>query len=430
VPDSENAALVVDEVLSLLPKGWMSSARQLPGEEGTQLGQVKKDLGRLEAAPTNVRLSDTAAESLRTELGTHAQAVEFARSLANYRRGWREVKNARVILETPLPKTTEARVVARLLTIDAGMRAHDGDIDGALDSCLALFGVGRAIGDEPSLFAQTVRRAVGEVALKSARRALGQGAPSEAALSRFQAAILDELAQPSLLVAMRGERAALTERIRMVGAGEAPVVALRDSFNSKTNPRILPHPHAPWARLWFEYQRAATLDWMNHAVDIARRPASEQRSGWNVWQAKAKRVKNSQFGMYIEMLPLLFSPAVEGAGEAFCRYQADLGATIILIAAERHRQKTGDWPPSIESIDRSILPTAPVDPFSSKPFRIENRDGQFLIHSIGPNGDDEHGAYDPKRWLKGGPDDVGAGAWDVTLRAQPPALIESACKAE
>jgi hypothetical protein len=119
------------------------------------------------------------------------------------------------------------------------------------------------------------------------------------------------------------------------------------------------------------------------------------------------------------MLPLLLTPATTAASNAFFRSQAELGATAILIAAERHRRKTGKWPTAIKEIDPSILPRPPVDPFTGKPFRIEYHDGQIVIHSIGPNGKDEHGEYDPKRWIKGGPDDVGARAWDLNLRGRP-----------
>jgi hypothetical protein len=43
---------------------------------------------------------------------------------------------------------------------------------------------------------------------------------------------------------------------------------------------------------------------------------------------------------------------------------------------------------------------------------MEHRDGQLVIYSIGPDLKDERGAYDPKRWMKGGPDDVGSRGWD------------------
>jgi hypothetical protein len=100
-------------------------------------------------------------------------------------------------------------------------------------------------------------------------------------------------------------------------------------------------------------------------------------------------------------------------------YQGELGATAVLLAAERQRRKSGVWPASIAAIDAEILPAPPVDPFSGQAFRMEHSDGQIVIYSVGPNGKDEHGAFDPKRWQSGGPDDVGAVAWDVELRGRP-----------
>jgi hypothetical protein len=112
-------------------------------------------------------------------------------------------------------------------------------------------------------------------------------------------------------------------------------------------------------------------------------------------------------------------PAMSASDTAHSRYQSGLGATAILLAAERHRCKTGDWPAAIAAIDPGILPSPPVDPYSGQAFRMEHRDGQILIYSIGPNRKDEHGAFDPEQWIKGVPDDVGVGAWDVPQRPQP-----------
>ena len=67
------------------------------------------------------------------------------------------------------------------MAADAAIRAHDSDADGALESCRAVFCVGRSIGDEPFLISQLVRVAIGGVALNSIRRALAQGEPSEQA---------------------------------------------------------------------------------------------------------------------------------------------------------------------------------------------------------------------------------------------------------
>ena len=157
---------------------------------------------------------------------------------------------------------------------------------------------------------------------------------------------------------------------------------------------------------------------MNDAVAIARRPATARLALWRAWETKIARAKEGGAGTSSATLAFLLAPALSSANAAFSRYQCELGATAILLAAERHRRKTGQWPASVEAIDRSILPRAPADPFSGQAFHMEHRDGQLFIYSIGPNRQDEHGDYDPKKWTTGRPDDVGAIAWDVPLRGR------------
>ena len=104
--------------------------------------------------------------------------------------------------------------LSRLLMIDAAVRAHDGNPDGALESCSAILGAGRSIGDEPFLIGALVRIAIGSVGLRSARRVVGQTAPSEPALERIQHELTDEMAQQILVApTARGERAAYVELI-------------------------------------------------------------------------------------------------------------------------------------------------------------------------------------------------------------------------
>lgn len=79
-----------------------------------------------------------------------------------------------------------------------------------------------------------------------------------------------------------------------------------------------------------------------------------------------------------------------------------------------------EWMNEAVAIDSSILPSPPLDPFSSREFRMEHRDGQLFVYSIGPNLADEHGAFEPKQWMKGGPEDVGGSTWDLPLRRQQP----------
>jgi hypothetical protein len=385
---------------------------------------AEKALEQLAATPDNVRLDNATADPFRGELDAHRDAVRIARTLAAYNRGRHEFKLGPTLIDTLLTETQEARAVGRLLTADAAVRAQDGDIDGALDSCLADLGVARSIGDEPFLISQLVRISIGTGALRAVRRTLGQGEPSDEALARVQALIIDEFGQPLLLYGVKSERAELYELIRRLGAGEIPISALSQE-GRPFRPASGRTTVSPWGRLWYDMQRAAALEWMNEAVAIAGQPSATRPALWKAWDANRDRVMNSRLGPYNGAVPLLLMPPISKASSGCSRYQSELGATAILLAAERHRRRAGDWPASIESIDPAILPRPPVDPFSGRPFRLERGDGQFVIYSIGPDHIDDHGAYEPRQWDLGGPDDVGAGAWDVPLRAQAPSAEAS-----
>jgi hypothetical protein len=419
VPDVENSAIVVADALSRLPENWPAGPTPRPGAPKPPPTEAEKVWDRLTRTADNVRLDDASANALRDVLKANDEAAQIARTVADYARGRHELELGPTLLDTPLSETQASRTAARLLRADAAIRAHDGDLDGALGSCRAILGVGRSIGDEPFLISQLARISIGVVAMRSACRVLAQGEPSDWALARLQDVVLDEFDQPLLLYGLRGERAISTELIRRVGAGEIPIGALGDT-DSKFDPDGTRTAVSPWGKLWFDNQLAVELEWTNEAVAIARLPAAARHSLWESWQANIDRVKHSRTGFYTATLPLLLTPALASSSKAHSRYESELGAMAILLAAERHRRKTGDWPLSIGVIDPVILPSTPLDPFSGDPFHMERRDGQILIYSIGPNGKDERGACDPKPWREGVPDDVSVIAWDVPQRRYSP----------
>ena len=233
-------------------------------------------------------------------------------------------------------------------------------------------------------------------------------------MARLQADILADRDEPFYLAEVRGERAVFDALVTRVRDAELAIGAL-----SGTAPSGPPPPLASWGRLLFDNQRAVGLEWHNQLVAIEQQPARLRPPLIRAWSDEIRRVKDAGFERFGAVLPLLIIPALEASSAAYARYQAEMGATAILLAAERHRRRHGTWPDAPAAIDPAILPDPPVDPFGGQPFRIEHRAGQFLVHSVGPNLKDERGAYDPRTWLSGGPDDSGSGAWDVPLRRQP-----------
>ncbi len=424
MPDAENAATSVAKAAALLSENWPPGAATGTGAGPPSAAKkaLSDAIDLLRTTDANVALDEVAAAIVRKELKDNEGALTIARTVANYSRGRHELVIGPKVIDTLLTETQRARSIARLLEADAALRAKDGDLDGALDSCRAIIGVSRSIGDEPTLISTVTRTTIDVIAMKAVQRVLGQGEPSEKALERVQAMILDEQAEPLLLNGMKGERAMVDELLRRVETGKVPISAL-------TRAPAAPAGEVGLGDRLFGVvasgvlggQRGLLLEWMNDAVAISRRPTFEQPALWAEWDQRIVAARQSQVGKLTTMLPLMLLPATKAASIAFARSRSDLGATAILIAAERQRRRTGKWPASIEAIDPSILAKAPVDPFSGKPFRSAlSQHGGLVIYSIGPNGNDEQGEFDPKLWIRGGPDDVSARAWDVPLRRQSP----------
>lgn len=417
VPDDENSAIVVAKVVSLLPESWPPSLRSEPGGHPPERRDAAKAYDAMSKTPPQIQLDKATVDTLREELNRVKDALVLARSVVDYPKGRHEVEFDRTMIDAKLQETKETRHVARLLAADAGLQSYDGDADGAIDSCRAMLCVARSVGDDPLMISQLLRIAIGGVTLDSTRRALAQGEPSDQSLAHLQELILDELSQPILLHGLRAERATSSELIRRVSIGEVSIRELSDDTPPGTE-RETPGTIAPWGRLWFDHQRAVLIERMNAAVAIARRPSTERPALWVSWDAELKRIRRSQIEVWAAMYPLLMLSATDAFSTATSKYETELAATAILLAAERHRRKTGNWPDSIDAIDPSILPVAPKDPFTGQPLHTVHRDGQLLIYSVGPNLRDESGAFNYKTWPKGGPDDFGTSGWDLKNRRQ------------
>ena len=417
VPDAENGAIVVARVVKLLPKNWPSSPPPPAGFPQPPAPLFMRAYEGLASAPAGVRLADDLAVEVRLALVEVADAVKVARTLVDYPRGRHEVTLGPAVVDTDLKEDQDTRTVARLLQMDAMLRAHDGDLDGALDSCRACISAGRSIGDEPFLISMLIRVAVVRVALDTAGRVLALGEPSDGAIVKLQALIDDEAAQPLLTIALNGERGGVDEVICRLGDGK---IRLSDI----TGDAVKPDPKQPAAKPataskpWYDHQRAVMLEWMTDAVLISRKPLQDQADEWRRWDERVRDTKKPLLGKFTDTLPLLLAPGVSGGFEAYLRYQAMLRSTSLMLAAERHRRKTGAWPTSVERIDPAFLARLPIDPYDGKPIRIKARDGQLFVYSVGRNHQDDGGRYDPKQEFRGGAVDVGTNAPDLALRNQ------------
>jgi hypothetical protein len=396
VPDEENGALVVLAAHKLLPRNWLP----LPTPPTPGLTEAIPELS------PELQLNDQQIKDLRAALGLAAPALTPARGLAKLPRGRYTVAWAPDGIGTLMGHVQDAREVANLLTLDAALRAQEGDADGAVASAQAALNTGRSIGDEPSPISQLVRRACTSLAVRSVERTLAQGEPSGPALSEFQRQLEEEAAPPVLVTALRAERAGLHQALEAFKAGKVNY----QNYGLKM-PLLQPTPvmtlvDATKAR----GAHAAYLRYLTELVEIGKLPPQEQK-------ARLSQLKKPD-----GVLPMLLVALGEGDDakivDTFQRQQALLLAAVAAVAAERYRRDKGRWPEALTDLVPDYLAQVPTDLFDGGPLHYRRLEDGVVVYSVGPDGQDDGG----KIVRRGNPRsdaDIGIRLWDVARRRQP-----------
>src|SRR5205085_2207039 len=129
-----------------------------------------------------------------------ANSIALARPMKNYPSGRYAVRWAPNLFSTPLPHLQEVRWLAKLMMYDARLRAHDNDLDGALEDVKSALYASRAIGDEPVFISQLVRIACDAIAVKTLETSLANGQASAHELFDLQKELEAEAQTPFFLI--------------------------------------------------------------------------------------------------------------------------------------------------------------------------------------------------------------------------------------
>lgn len=418
VPDEQNAAVRVAAVVKALPDDWIKNppGPKTPPTDWSQLRGLALHAA-LEADHPNVLLTAQQAEALDAESRRVEQALQLARSLVGYPKGRYAIAYAPNYLSTSLAPLEETRTAARLLEFDVAARSQAGDVAGSLHSCQAILNTARSIGDEPNLIAQLIRIAIRSVTAQAAERSLALGEPSDTALVAMQEELLRELAEPAGLYALRGERAHLFEMFRALEDGEITPEELSSDQPDKAGsqgPRF-----AQLGYLFYANNQAVALRFQTEAVEIIKKPPSEQVALWQRWRNETTAGDKSRYTKVSGILARLLVAPLDASGLADVRSKANLGTCVALITVERFRRSRGRWPDSLDEVERTFAITLPRDPYVGQAFRLKRTDDGVVVYSVSSDRTDNGGALNNRR-----PDQVGADLgyrlWNVDKRRLPP----------
>src|SRR5205085_11171707 len=123
------------------------------------------------------------------------------------------------------------RPLVALLGYEARLRAHDRDVEGALESCRCMIQAQRAIGDEPLLNSMLNRTVMRREACNAVERVLAQDQPTEHSLAGLQRLLEQEAQTPLLLIAARGERGMSDGWLQAIQMGQISLQQIRAAFD-------------------------------------------------------------------------------------------------------------------------------------------------------------------------------------------------------
>ncbi len=354
----------------------------------------------------------------RAEVARAHEAIELARQMPLYPSGRYAVKWRPEFITTLIPHVQEARNIGRLLMVDGRLRAHNGDLDGALHDVKSILYASRAIGDEELPISQLVRRATDTDAVLLLERALTCGHASEEALADLQKALEEQSRIPYFLVGLRGERAGLDYMLQNGENGEIPASVfrriLKETFSitfSAANP-----PRNDWLLeldAWRVYlniraERAQFLHLMNSIIELAKQPTWEGAYAIDSLLAEEKKRQSMLVNLIGNINNVCFAHA---------RSLAYLRAAYTAIAVERFRLAHGRWPKNLAELVPQYLKEVPLDPFDGKPLRFIRKGQKQVIYSVSLDREDQGGTFLNNPLNKGS--DVGFILYDIDHRRQP-----------
>jgi hypothetical protein len=366
----------------------------------------------------NARLTDEQVKAAEIAFGRCDPTLrEEARKLKDLPRGRYQLPVDGDLFAVGADDMQKSRTTIYVLQVGAALRAQEGDMDGAAESCQAMLNTAGSLKGHPSLIGLLVRIAEQHIAIDAVERVLAQGAVSEPQLKKLQELFQREADDDGMYQALRGERAALHQMYSDIQDGKSTVSQmiggnsggpanpsatgrLLDAF-----PNVILKDYPDYLRTMNANIRACKLEPNQRAAEMSRLEQEARGKGG--------------------LLSRMMLPALSKFSDAPLRSQAYLRCAITAIAAERFRLKNGAWPHTLdELVTDGLLARVPTDPFDSKLLRWKRTPTGAIVYSVGRDRIDNGGNLNRKNIMADGVD-FGFELWDSpNMRGVPAPVAE------
>jgi len=129
-------------------------------------------------------------------------------------------------------------------------------------------------------------------------------------------------------------------------------------------------------------------------ITAAAKPMPQAQNEFDQIEQELDALMTSDLNRARYVLTANLLPAVAGSFDAVGKGNATNVATTTAIAIKRYRRARGQIPEDLKQLVPDFLPEVPTDPFDGNPLRYIVKDGEYLIYSVGGNGQDDGGLDD------------------------------------
>jgi hypothetical protein len=404
VPDAENSA-------KLLPK-FVTEFEQRPLRVRSPDGEpIFKN------EPPNRRLNEARAETIREALSEYRGAAKSAGQFRDYPRGRHAVVIDLAHPENSLLHLRPCDSIAMLLELDAEGQLLDGQPSLAFSRVRPLVHLARSIEGEPVPESQDSRVRALEGAARIVERSLAAGEVRDE-LAAIQSEFVRDSQTDCFFVGQRGQRALMHKLFERIESGEAPVKGQlrldlkRGDVARQARAFIV-------ITTYLKHNHAVYLEEITKLCAFSSLPDWEARAAIEQQRKSLQRIAAAhEFGSDI----FTFGTVLRwGEGHsAWLRVKTRLRCAAVALAVERFRLANNRWPEKLSDLPPAMLNEVPIDPFDGKPLRYTRVKDGVVVYSVGPDGGNDSGAFDPKKSAYEPGQDIVFRLYDLDQRGLPP----------
>ena len=283
----------------------------------------------------------------------------------------------------PLPYLKDWRALARLMTMEASMRASQGDYAFAFEQYLTLID----FGNESSTGGSAINGLVGYVIRNVSVAALRDALSSQAVSPADYEALIEELfaLNEETFAVILGE----TENLDLwLDDSEDPMREFIQASDQLGTPfDISMYSDVELAALWQEF--------------LAHREIPFDYAGMPYYEFQAV-----DFDTIYGENPFsqLLLPPYERMAAATANSHAQILGTALVAAIEWYRSDQGVYPSALSQLSPQYIPVVPADPFTGSDFIFDSHSTGYVLYSTGRDMTDDGGISLPPgsvNWVDG-----------------------------